>query len=619
MLALVNGQLTTNGNLIFKSDSISTGSLAPYGINGNNGSLNGTVTVQRFIPAKNTRKYSFIGSPINQSIQNAWQQQIYITGAGTGGTSCGNTNGNGLLVTDKYNSNGFDATQFNTPSMFTYAASPVNGSRWVTIPNTISNNLIPGIGYRVNIRGDRNSANVSCSNQLNSTSPTAPESVTLSSTGNLNTGDVSVALNNPATHPYTLLANPYPCPISFTALQASNSNTYNKMWTYSPLGNGNYSTYSAGVIANGASGYDNVSGDYISSGQAFFVQANTAGNITFHESHKIISTPPNTKYFGINSNPLIRVGFSDTGNNLLDEVVVRFNSQGGHSYNPDWDAVSFSNRNKLLILKGNDSLAIATFPNTIINDTIQLGISSANSGVYGLSFSDFTGLDTSISIYLKDKFLSHIQDVRENKSYIFTTTSDSNSQGNDRFELVLKKNSTLLSNNKMVTVATDLGNHVLINWTSTNNNQVNYEVEKSVDGITFFTIGKTNSTTFIDSLPILSTTYYRIKAITLDGAFSFSNIVKLTTKILPLTTIYPNPMIGNRVNIQLENWSAGKYKVTVVNVLGKKVAEKEIINNGIIGNYALIVDNPISSGNYRIIIRNETGYSVYQTALSVIP
>ena len=77
-------------------------------------------------------------------------------------------------------------------------------------------------------------------------------------------------------------------------------------------------------------------------------------------------------------------------------------------------------------------------------------------------------------------------------------------------------------------------------------------------------------------------------------------------------------MIGNRVNIQLENWSAGKYKVTVVNVLDQKVAEKEIINNGIIGNYALIVDNAISSGNYRIIIRNETGYSVYQTALSVI-
>ena len=74
-------------------------------------------------------------------------------------------------------------------------------------------------------------------------------------------------------------------------------------------------------------------------------------------------------------------------------------------------------------------------------------------------------------------------------------------------------------------------------------------------------------------------------------------------------------MIGNRVNIQLENWSAGKYKVTVVNVLDQKVAEKEIINNGIIGNYALIVDNPISSGNYRIIIRNETGYSVYQLSL----
>ena len=620
MMALVNGQLTTNSNLIFKSDSSSTGSLAPYGINGNNGSLNGTVTVQRFIQAKIARKYSFIGSPINQSIHNTWQQQIYITGAGTGGTACGSTNGNGVLATDKYNGNGFDATQFNYPSMFTYAASPVNGSRWVTIPNTISNNLTPGIGYRVNIRGDRNSATVSCSNQLNSTTPSAPESVTLSATGNMNTGDIAVALNNPATHPYTLLANPYPCPISFTALQSSNSNTYNKMWTYSPLGNGNYTTYSAGVIANGASGYDNVSGDYIASGQAFFVQSNAAGNITFHESHKVNNTPPNTKYFGVNANPLIRVGLTDTSNNLLDEVVVRFHRQGSMSYNQDWDALSFSGSSQTLaVLKGQNSLAIASMPDSLINDTVPIAISSTHNGVFNIKLSDFEEIDTSVSLYLKDNFLSTIQNVRANKLVQFSVTADSNSQGRNRFEIILKRNATLLSLNKMVVVATVLGNNVEIKWTTTSNNQASYEIEKSVDGINFITIGKTNSTTFIDSLSFVPTTYYRVKAINSEGTITYSNTYKLTTNHSQLTTIYPNPLTGNTLSVQLENWVAGKYKVSVVNVLGQKVVEQRISYVSGIYKFALNMDKMLASNRYTVIIKDEnTGQVVFQTALSVL-
>ena len=52
ILTLQSGQLTTNGNLTFKSTSITnTGTLAPYGASGNTGTINGTVTVERYIPA----------------------------------------------------------------------------------------------------------------------------------------------------------------------------------------------------------------------------------------------------------------------------------------------------------------------------------------------------------------------------------------------------------------------------------------------------------------------------------------------------------------------------------------------------------------------------------------
>ncbi len=78
------------------------------------GAISCNVTVQRYITAKTARKYSFLGCPVNTSIRNGWQQQVYITGAGTGGTVCGSTTGNGVNVTDKYNSNGFDVTQIDS-------------------------------------------------------------------------------------------------------------------------------------------------------------------------------------------------------------------------------------------------------------------------------------------------------------------------------------------------------------------------------------------------------------------------------------------------------------------------------------------------------------------------
>ncbi len=607
VLTLVNGQLLTNGNLVLKSDSNSTGVLSPYGINGNGGSLNGTVTVQRYISAKTARKYSFIGCPISQSIHDSWQQQIYITGTGTGGSSCGNSLGNGVVSTDRFNDNGFDVTPINVPSMFIYNPVRVNGSRWISIQNTTNTNLSPGIGYKINIRGDRNSANVTCLNQLDSYNPTAPEAVTLSATGAVNSGDVSVSLNDPDIHPYTLLANPYPSHISFTAFQANNSNTFNKMWSYSPMGNGNYTTYSAGVIANGAIGYDNTSGDYLASGQAFFVQANAAGNVTFHESHKIGLPPPNTKYFGTNANLMVRIGLRDNTNGLLDEVVVRFNNQGSFNYNPYWDAASFSGSSHTLVtLKGDSSLSIATLPSDTDNYIIPIGIRSSNTGTYFLSFSDFEGMDSSVSLTLKDNFLSTKLNIRTSPFYNFTTTTDSNSQGNSRFVLMMKKKDMLLPVNKINLFAVENRKDIIINWTAISNAQVFYEIEKSLDGITFNRIGKTLSNSFTDSFNQNANTYYRIKAISEDGTVTYSNTIKLTSNHLPLTTmtIYPNPMIGRKVAIQMSNFNKGKYLVKVTNELGQNVAESTINCLGGLTDYSIDFGN-ISNGLYKVSIRKQ--------------
>jgi len=516
------------------------------------GSITGTVSVWRYIPAKTARKFSYIGSPVSTLINSSWQKFIYITGSGSGGSPCGTTTGYGG-TTDKYNSNGFDVTQTNTPSMFTYNATKVNGSRYVSIPNTTGTYLTPGVGYSINIRGNRSSSDVTCANQLETSSPTAPESVTLSVSGTITTGAKSVTLYDTALSKYTLIANPYPSQISYTAFQAANSSKiYNKMWTYSPFGGGgNFTTFSNGVIANGATGYDNTHGDYIASGQAFFVEATQAGsasNVTFQESHKTSGVIPNTEYFGaMPLNKLIRVGLKTTSNDLLDEIVARFNNEGSPVYNSVWDAASFSNAAQVLnVVKGNEKLAIATYSDITASDTIQLGVNSTSTGTFRLSFSDFDGLDSSSEIQLIDKFLGTSQNVRLNPVYDFNVTSDTASIGANRFFITVSNPASLpikLTN----FYATALTTVNKLSWqTGSEVNSKGFEVQRKEETGDWATIGflaaKGTASTynFEDSTPS-TLSYYRLIQTDENGEQSFSKVVTVQRNEPFAIKVWPNP------------------------------------------------------------------------------
>ena len=616
----------TGGNLTLLSDSNGTARVAQV-----LGTINGYATVQRYIPAKASRKYSFIGSSIATSIRNSWQQQIYISGAGNGGTTCGTTNGNGgigsgsynpgsidsagnvigdsVVATDKYNTNGFDVTPSNNPSMFTYQANPVNNSSWVSVSNTDRTSLVPGLGYKLNIRGDRNSSTTSCANQLNSANPSAPEAVTLKATGTITTGNVTVALNDTSLQKFTLVANPYPSQISFSALQAANAAINNKMWTFSPYGNGNYTTYSAGVIANAAAGYDNTSGDYLASGQAFFVEANKNGSLGFQESIKIASAIPNTQYFGITSSKLLRIGLTTTDNKSLDEVVLRFNESGTKQYNPTWDAISMNAASQVLtVVKQAKGLAIATYPQSNA-DTAQLGISTKATGTYRLLGKDFAGIDNAVSILLRDKFLHTTQDIRANQVYDFNVTTDSASQGVNRFEVIFTGTANVNFTNVS---ATENKGAVAVAWKVTNEQSVaNYVIESSIDNSNFTQIAQTKATgvgnyTLQVEIPATNTTYYRIKAIGIDGTIAFSNTTLLTTNHSPLTTIsvYPNP-VQSHLNITLAKNSTTTYKLRILTITGIEALNKAEVtaNNSTI---TLPVSN-LAAGVYSIELTDAQG------------
>jgi alpha-tubulin suppressor-like RCC1 family protein len=146
----------------------------------------------------------------------------------------------------------------------------------------------------------------------------------------------------------------------------------------------------------------------------------------------------------------------------------------------------------------------------------------------------------------------------------------------------------------------------LLLWTTENEtNNKHFEIQRSVDGINFITIGKVNAIgnstittnySYTDNAPTYGTNYYRLKQVDVDGTFTYSNIEKIKNIKLGGITIYPNPASNALFVDGVKNNS--KYCIT--NLLGEIVLNGEYeINKSIAINklpraiYFLKIDNVV--------------------------
>jgi hypothetical protein len=133
-------------------------------------------------------------------------------------------------------------------------------------------------------------------------------------------------------------------------------------------------------------------------------------------------------------------------------------------------------------------------------------------------------------------------------------------------------------------VNTTQGNR--LNWsTSSEQNNTGFQIQRSIDGQRFVTIGYVKSAAmngnsqqilayqFMDVNPATGTNYYRLKQIDLDQKFSLSKVIALQVKpsALKLTVqVYPNPTTSN-VNLAISSSSNGPIAVLITDAQGKLV------------------------------------------------
>lgn len=145
--------------------------------------------------------------------------------------------------------------------------------------------------------------------------------------------------------------------------------------------------------------------------------------------------------------------------------------------------------------------------------------------------------------------------------------------------------------------AKTIENTIQLAWrTTSETNASHFEVEKSNDGKSFFSLGNVNAkgesaavetytfTDVSDKNSAFSQQYYRLKMIDNDGTYAYSRIETArwkNTETAHNVVISPNPLKSQELNLRFEGMAKGNYTVQIINLLGQKRAEKSFVWDGI--------------------------------------
>ena len=421
--------LNTAGFLTLLSNATGT---ANIGIS--TGTINGNITVERYIPA-NGRKFRFLASPLVGGSTLQWRNNAV------------NTSGIGTQITGPTGT--VDASLLNPKSAHYYDETLVGGTitdvaKWPIIDGNTS--LTNGKGYRVYIRGDRtidlmtavNSTNNATTIWVNGSYPSNPVTMPITYTAGGGIG-------------WNLVGNPYPCTIDWDLVKVQGNSDYSNIsdaiYIWHPLNtnynSGGYTSY----VGNIGSGTPNVGTRYISSSQGFMVKATGSSPVLkIYESHKV-SAQQGSKIFKNTDEPShMRLKLSiDTIQ--FDDAVIHFTEGATKNFDRKYDAFDINQGIGFLTADLKDTLAINGFPKLHVNDVAKIYINNLKTGKYKIMFADMSTFDNNFDAYLIDHYLNKNTLIKEDVIYSFNIdTNNLFTSGGTRFEIVFGESKTSYEN-----------------------------------------------------------------------------------------------------------------------------------------------------------------------------
>jgi len=357
-LDVQSGSFSTNNGLVLLSDINGTASILDL----SNGTITGDVTANRYVGAGDAG-WRFLTSPIAGQTIGDWNDNFITSG----------------FV-------GSDFPSFSFVSIYGYDESVAglkeNGFTTVATGTGLTvgtgfwtwagQSLTGGGAFNIDLVGTINSGNVSLP-------------VSFSNGTNSDDG-------------WSLVGNPYPCPIDWNATDWTKTNIDDAIYVWNTQNVG-YASYISGVGNNG--GTNNVA-----SHQGFYVKANaTSPVLTARESVKSSNLADpflKTTY----ANNVFRLKIINSDSTLSDETTFNFRENTSLAFDGMEDAYKLFNGSDGVNIMSSSSdasrLSINTNP---LNQDLEIPISILlpENGVYTIKVQDLGGLSVFPCVYLKDQ------------------------------------------------------------------------------------------------------------------------------------------------------------------------------------------------------------------------
>ncbi|MFC4263650.1 T9SS type A sorting domain-containing protein [Ferruginibacter yonginensis] len=606
-----NAILSSGGYLTIKSSDSVTAQIADITDNNtlSGNSISGNVTIERYLFPR--LAWRFLATPItilsSPTITQSWRENYSSITTSTGyGTRI---TGPGLIGV-----NGVDAyTQRGSLKYY----DDINNN-WIEISATnipVANNK----GYFVFVRGDR-SVGVGAA-----TGPT-----TLRMTGNvrMNNQSFSTLANR-----FQSVGNPFASRIDFRNITKTAVVDAFTIWEpknvglYNVGGYENYVQVAGEYWLNGiTTGGSAKKKNFIESGEAFFIQSVTGGSITIKEQDKINGSALVSRAMAVESRqnaltPTMDISLFIKNSNdslvITDGVSLKFDDTFNNNID-NYDVKKISNTYDNLCINSNSiNLVVESRTMPVETDIIKLNLNGTRLGRYVFTINPILLQHLNVDAFFVDKFLNTripLSLINEN-NVDFVVTADAASKAADRFMIVFKAITIVPFSFVKIDAQVNLDNTHYIPFTIANERSIiNYQLERSDHSTGFLPINSqlplyysngSYNYLFIDSFPLSSNNYYRIKATDINGQIQFSDIVKIVQqKNKPLISVHPTIINDKILSINFLN-SVGNYTFKLISLDGKVVMQKQVFINSLNEIKTFTMNTSLVAGIYFVQINGE--------------